>query len=85
MPCLAGRFHKAPFEFEELRAPANEVSLASVKVANRPGEGQSPENEPFGKSGTRCALFDAEIEEPYGVTLHSDTRFADEVRSIPLT
>lgn len=64
---VEGRFHKTPFEFEELRAPSMEIPLASVKIANRAEEAQRAENEPFGKSGTRCALFDQEIEEPYGV------------------
>ena len=67
-----GRFHKAPFDFDELRAPSQEVPLLSVKVANREGEGQSPENEPFGQSGTRCALFDADIEEPYGLVYNEE-------------
>ena len=65
---VRGRFHKKPFEFEVLRAPNAEIPLASVKVANRPGEQQKPENEPFGQSGTRCALFDQTIEEPFGVS-----------------
>ena len=64
---VQGRFHKTPFEFEELRAPSMEIPLASVKIANRAAEAQRAENEPFGKSGTRCALFDQDIEEPYGV------------------
>ena len=64
-----GRFHPTPFDFEELRAPSREIPLASVKVANRASEKQRPENEPFGKSGTRCGLFDPAIEEPFGVTL----------------
>jgi hypothetical protein len=63
-----GRFHPTPFDFDELRAPSREIPLASVKVANRAIEKQRPENEPFGKSGTRCGLFDPQIEEPFGVT-----------------
>ena len=62
-----GRFHSTPFGFDELRAPSMEIPLASVKIANRAAEAQRPENEPFGQSGTRCALFDQDIEEPYGV------------------
>jgi hypothetical protein len=62
-----GRFHSKPFEFEVLRAPAVEIPLASVKIANRAPESQRPENEPFGQSGTRCALFNQELEEPFGV------------------
>jgi hypothetical protein len=57
-----GRFHPTPFDFDELRAPSREIPLASVKVANRATEKQRPENEPFGKSGTRCGLFDPDIE-----------------------
>ena len=49
-----------------------EVPLLSVKVANRPGEGQNPENEPFGQSGTRCSVFNPDTEEPYGVTEEED-------------
>ena len=44
------------------------LSPHSVKIANRAVEGQRPENEPFGQSGTRCALFDQDIEEPFGVS-----------------
>jgi hypothetical protein len=62
-----GRFHSKPFEFEVLRAPAVEIPLVSVKIANRAPESQRPENEPFGQSGTRCALFNQELEEPFGV------------------
>ena len=65
---MDGRFHPTPFDFEELRAPSREIPLTSVKVANRALEKQRPENEPFGKSGTRCGLFDPGIEEPFGVT-----------------
>jgi hypothetical protein len=65
---VRGRFHANPFAFEVLRAPNAEIPLASVKVANRAGEQQKPENEPFGQSGTRCALFDQTIEEPFGVS-----------------
>ena len=64
---VKGRFHTAPFEFEEMRAPHMEIPLASVKIANRAAESQQPANEPFGQSGTRCALFDQDIEEPFGV------------------
>jgi len=39
----------------------------SVKIANRAAEKQRPQNEPFGQSGTRCALFNQDIEEPFGV------------------
>ena len=76
---VGGRFHRTPFEFDELKAPAMEVPLASVKVANPPGELQQAQNEPFGQSGTRCALFDHEIEEPYGVTLSDNAKLPDEV------
>ena len=65
---MDGRFHPKPFDFDELRAPSREIPLASVKVANRALEKQRPENEPFGKSGTRCGLFDPDVEEPFGVT-----------------
>jgi len=64
---VKGRFHRTPFDFDELRAPSMEIPLASVKIANRAAEAQRAENEPFGQSGTRCALFNQEIEEPYGV------------------
>ena len=64
---VSGRFHATPFEYERLRAPSMEIPLASVKIANRALEGQRPENEPFGQSGTRCALFNQNIEEPFGV------------------
>jgi hypothetical protein len=66
-----GRFHRKPFEFEVLRAPAVEIPLASVKIANRAPESQRPENEPFGQSGTRCVLFNPELEEPFGVVYAS--------------
>jgi hypothetical protein len=68
-----GRFHSMPFEFEELRAPSMEIPLASVKIANRAAEKQQPGNEPFGQSGTRCALFNQESEEPFEVVLQGDT------------
>ena len=35
---VKGRFHTAPFEFEEMRAPHMEIPLASVKIANRAAE-----------------------------------------------
>ena len=65
---VRGHFHAKPFEFDELKAPSMEIPLASVKIANRAPEKNRPENEPFGQSGTRCALFNQESEEPYSVT-----------------
>ncbi len=64
---MVGRFYSGPFAVNQLQSPTLEVPLASVKVANRDVEGQRPENEPFGQSGTRCGLFNPSTEEPYGV------------------
>ena len=65
---VSGSWRSEPFAFEELNAPRMEVPLSSVKIANRAPEQQEGQNEPFGKSGTRCALFNAELEEPFGIT-----------------
>jgi hypothetical protein len=64
---VSGVFFSGPFAIKALQSPSLEVPLASVKIANRQPEQQRPENEPFGQSGTRCALFDPGLEEPYGV------------------
>lgn len=53
---VTGRFKATPFNFDEMKAPSQEVPLASVKIANREAEQQNPKNEPFGQSGTRCGL-----------------------------
>lgn len=55
---ITGRFRAIPFNFDEMKAPSQEVPLASVKVANRDAEQQNPQNEPFGQSGTRCTFAD---------------------------
>ena len=64
---VTGFWMNTPFNFEEIRAPSQEIPLVSVKVANRPGALQNAANEPFGASGTRCLLFDPATEEPYGI------------------
>jgi len=64
---VTGRWRWEPFDFDEVKAPSQEVPLISVKVANRGTEFSRPKNEPFGQSGTRCALFDPATEEPFGV------------------
>ena len=64
---VSGRWRLEPFNFDEVKAPSQEVPLISVKVANRGTEFSRPKNEPFGQSGTRCALFDPATEEPFGV------------------
>ena len=69
MLTVTGRFHYAPFAADQTQAPRLEVPLASVKVANRDAAQQQPSNEPFGRSGTRCSLFDAVTEAPYPLVL----------------
>jgi hypothetical protein len=73
MITISGFFHERPFEFEEIRAPRLEVPLASVKVVNPSIEQQQAANEPFGKSGTRCMLFDPTSEQPYALVQSGDT------------
>ncbi len=77
MITITGFFHSAPFAFNEIRAPRLEVPLVSVKVANPSVAQQKPENEPFGKSGTRCMLFDPTTEQPYPTVQSGDTLTGD--------
>jgi len=50
-----------------------QVPLISVKVANRGTAFSRPFNEPFGQSGTRCALFDPETGNSTSARAHTHT------------
>jgi hypothetical protein len=73
MITVSGFFFSAPFAFNEIKAPRLEVPLVSVKLANPSIAQQQPANEPFGKSGTRCMLFDPMSEQPYAIVQSGTT------------
>jgi hypothetical protein len=69
---VEGVFARNPFNFDEVKAPSQEVPLVSVKIANTGVENTRAQNEPFGQSGTRCTLFEPTSDEPLGVTEYRD-------------